>query len=271
MLNNTGPCILITGASSGIGYTTAAFFVEKSWTVYGLSRSGKVPEGVRPLLADVAQVTEVQEAVTKLIEESGRLDAVINAAGIGGASSLENMPYVEAERIFNTNVLGTLNVMQASLPYLRQQDKATFIAISSIAGLMGVPFHGVYSASKFAVEGMIESLRLELAGTGVKAVSLCPGDTATPIIGNQFRADPKDLPLAYQANYEKAERAMRESVAKGIPPERIAEKILQIIQSNSPKVRYPVGDFLQQLAPQAKRWLPSSWFEKIMKSYYGLH
>lgn len=262
--------MLVTGASSGIGHVTAAFFVSQGWVVYGLSRSGKVPVGVMPLVADVVDAERVKEALAGMFVATGRLDAVVNAAGIGGASSIENIPIAEAKKIFETNVYGTLTVVQAALPYLRENQQGTFIAISSIAGLVGVPFHGIYSASKFAVEGMIESLRMELHGTGVRAVSICPGDTATPIISHQFRALPKDLPEVYQMNYEKAERAMRESVNDGIPPVLIAEAIQRIIKTSSPGSRYPVGGHIQQLAPMAKRILPLKWFERIMKAYYGV-
>jgi short-subunit dehydrogenase len=199
------------------------------------------------------------------------LDAVVNAAGIGGASSIEHFPLAKAEQLLATNILGTLNVIQATLPHLRERERGTFIAISSIAGLLGVPFHGIYSASKFAVEGLIESLRLELTATNVHAVSVCPGDTATPIISHQFRAKPEDLPLCYRDNYAKAERAMRESVAEGIPPVRIAETIDGIIHERVPGGRYTVGGALQKIAPLAKRWLPKPWFELVMKKYYGLN
>jgi NAD(P)-dependent dehydrogenase (short-subunit alcohol dehydrogenase family) len=263
-------CMLVTGASSGIGYATADFFVNQGWIVYGLSRSGKVPSGVVPLLADITDAILVKEVVAELFAATGRLDAVVNSAGIGGASSIENIPLSEAKKILDTNVYGTLAVMQATLPYLRQSQRGTFIAISSIAGLLGVPFHGVYSASKFAVEGLIESLRLELHGTGVMAVSICPGDTATPIIGHQFRAQPKDLPEVYRMNYEKVERAMRESVDAGIAPVLIAETILKIINTPSPTSRYPVGGIIQGLGPLTKRLLPLKWFERLMKAYYGV-
>jgi NAD(P)-dependent dehydrogenase (short-subunit alcohol dehydrogenase family) len=263
--------MLVTGASSGIGYATAEYFVSQGWIVCGLSRSGKVPFGVTPLLVDVVDAMLVKEVIAGLFAATGRLDVVVHAAGIGGASSIENMPAEEAKKIFDTNVYGTLTVMQATLPYLRQTPPSTFIAISSIAGLLGVPFHGIYCASKFAVEGMIESLRMELHGTGVAAVTICPGDTATPIIGNQFRALPKNLPEVYRINYEKAERAMRESVDKGIAPVLIAETIHRIIKTSSPSSRYPVGGFVQQLAPMVKRLLPLKWFEWLMKAYYGVN
>lgn len=264
-------CMLVTGASSGIGYATAEFFINQGWVVYGLSRSGKVPSGVLPLLANVTDARLVEKLMAEVFATTGRLDAVVNAAGIGGASSIENLPLEEAKKIFDTNIYGTLVVLQATLPFLRQRQGSIFIAISSIAGLVGVPFHGIYSASKFAVEGMIESLRLELHGTGVSAVSICPGDTATPIIGHQFRAKAIDLPEVYRINYEKAERAMRESVSNGIAPLRIAETIQQIINTSSPSSRYPVGGVIQQLAPMAKRFLPLKWFEWLLKVYYGVN
>lgn len=262
--------MLVTGASSGIGYATADFFANQGWLVYGLSRSGKVPSGVVPLLADVTDAVLLKEVIAGLFAETGRLDVVVNAAGIGGASSIEDIPFAEAKKVFETNVYGTLAVLQATLPYLRQRQRGTFIAISSIAGLLGVPFHGIYSASKFAVEGLIESLRMELHGTGVRAVSICPGDTATPIIGHQYRAKPKDVSEVYRRNYEKAERAMRENVDDGIAPVLIAETIDQIIKASSPSSRYPVGGLLQQVAPLAKRLLPLKWFEWLMKAYYGV-
>lgn len=170
----------------------------------------------------------------------------------------------------DTNYFGMLYLLQATLPIMRQQGSGTFVAISSIAGLMGVPFHSVYSASKFAVEATIESVRLELVGSGVRALSICPGDTATPIIGNQYRAAEHDVPDFYRANFKKTDDAMRLSVDKGIPPEQVAEAIYNAVLLPHPAVRYPVGDWLQRVSPTIKRWLPASWFESIMRQYYGI-
>lgn len=275
MKNNNRPesevkVVLVTGASSGIGKATALYFQERDWMVFGLSRSGRVPEGVQAVLADVAKPEEVRTAVQEVMNRAQRLDAVVHAAGIGGSGSLEDFPLEEVRKIMNTNWFGTVHLLQACLPHLRQRSKAAFVAVSSIAGLMGVPFHGVYSASKFAVEALVESARMELSGTGVKVVSVCPGDTATPIIGNQHRAGVEEVQPIYQKNYKRAERAMRESVDKGLPPERVAAIIWQAVNHKRPPVRYIVGDFIQKLAPLAKRWLGAQLFERIMKLYYGL-
>jgi NAD(P)-dependent dehydrogenase (short-subunit alcohol dehydrogenase family) len=269
MLKNP-PCVLITGASSGIGYATAAFFLTQGWRVYGLSRSGKVPVGVLPLVADITDEYALAKAVSGLVKEADRLDAVVNAAGIGGAGVLETFPVTEARKIMETNFYGTLQVLQATLPIMRESGKGTFVAISSIAGLIGVPFHGIYSASKFAVEGLIESLRLELIGTGVRAVSICPGDTATPIMGNQYRAQTDELPIFYQKNFTKADLAMRDNVDQGMSPDQVAKVIFRVVQQENLHIRYPVGDWLQKIAPLIKRFLPGRLFERIMAGYYGL-
>jgi NAD(P)-dependent dehydrogenase (short-subunit alcohol dehydrogenase family) len=169
----------------------------------------------------------------------------------------------------DTNLFGSLTVLQACLPFLREQGSGTIVIVSSIAGLMGVPYHGIYSASKAAVEVMVESLRLELMGSGVRVVSVCPGDTATPIIGHQFRARPEVVPVFYQQNYERAERAMRESVDQGYPPEKVAAAIARICETPSPRVRYMVGPWLQTVAPLVKRFVPSRFFEWALGKYYG--
>lgn len=266
---NTGT-VLVTGASSGIGFATATLFQQRGWQVFGLSRSGRVPEGVQALIADVAKSEEVLAAVQELLRFSPGLNVVVHAAGVSGASSVEDFPLAEASKIMNTNWFGTLHLMQATFPHLRQQTTASFVAVSSIAGLVAVPFHAIYSSSKYAVEALVESARMELSGTGVKVVSVCPGDTATSIISHQERASVDAVQEVYRHNYERAERAMRESVDKGIPPSQVADAIWQVTQRPKPSVRYLVGGFLQRLAPFAKRLLGAKLFERAMKVYYGL-
>lgn len=269
-MNTSTPCVLVTGASSGIGYATAAYFLAQGWTVFGMSRSGITPDGVHPLKADITQPEAVQTALQYLLAHTHRLDAVVNAAGIGGAGALENFPLPEIQKIMDTNFYGSLHVLQATLPVMRAQGRGIFVVISSIAGLMGIPFHGTYCASKFAVEGLVESLRLELTGSGVHAVSICPGDTATPIIGHQYRAPEADVPAFYRTNFKKADDAMRNSVAVGISPDQVAATVFKVVSLPAPTVRYTVGDWLQRAAPTIKNWLPTRWFEAIMRKYYQM-
>ena len=270
MIHPSPKCILITGASSGIGYATAELYLSKNWIVYGLSRSGHVPKGAKSLVANINKPEELEKALKNVWTACQRLDAVVHCAGIGGAGPLEFFPIEEAQKIMTTNYIGSLNVAQSCLPYLRKQKESSLIFISSIAGLIGVPFHGVYSASKFATEAMVECLRLELTGSGVKVVSVCPGDTATSIISHQYRSKAANVPVFYQANYTKADNAMRHNVDKGIAPSRVAKTIYAVSLKKYPNVFYLVGDRLQKIAPKIKRVLPPRLFEYIFKSYYGL-
>lgn len=270
-LVDTQKCVLITGASSGIGYATAELYLKKNWRVYGLSRSGRVPQGAMPLIADLTEVQALEKAVEEVWLSEGRLDVVVHSAGIGGTGPVEGFPQEEAEKVMNTNFFGTYNVVQACLPYLRKQHSTSLVFISSIAGLVSVPYHGIYSASKFAVEGLVEALRLELWGSGVNVVSVCPGDTNTPIIGNQYRTAVADTPAFYQRNYEKADASMHQSVATGTQPTAIAEAIYYTANKKHPRVRYAVGSWLQKISPKVKKFLPSRLFERMLKNYYGLN
>lgn len=263
------PIALVTGASSGIGFAMVEYWLGRGWRVYGLSRSGLGPEGCVSLQVDVTDGAAVEEALATLWAAERRLDAVVHAAGIGGAAPMEYFPRPEARKLFDTNILGSLFVLQAVLPHMRRQGRGTVIVVSSIAGLMGVPYHGIYSASKAAVEAMVESTRLELMGSGVRVISVCPGDTATSIIGHQYRAKPEEVPAFYRRNYARAEQAMRESVAQGYPPEEVAASIARIVEKARPKVRYMVGGFPQNIAPLVKRVLPSRVFEWALGKYYG--
>ncbi len=261
---------LVTGASSGIGAAVAELLAQRSYTVYGLSRRPCAIPGVRSLPADITQPETLRSAIGQLIAEQGRLDVVVHSAGIGGAAPVEQMPPEEARRIMETNFFGAFNVAQATVPHLRQSPSAYLVMISSIAGLLGVPYHGIYSASKFALEGLVESLRLELRPTSVQVVSVCPGDTRTAIQEGQYRMDPGQALPPYRAAYEKANTAMKENVEKGQPAHLVAEQIYRVLQLENTRVRYPLGDFVQKASTYAKRLLPSRQFEKILATYYGL-
>lgn len=261
---------LVTGASSGIGAATAALLAERGGRVYGLSRRGQAAAGITALAADITVADSVQAAVERLISETGQLDIVINAAGIGGAGPVEQIPLAEARKVMETNFFGALNVVQATLPHLRRREHASLIMVSSIAGLMGIPYRAIYSASKAAVEMMVESLRLELRATGVRVVSVNPGDTATPIIGAQYRMPAEEVDPIYRETYVRADDAMREHVSAGMDPRYVAEQIYRIVQMEKPDIRYPIADTTQKASTYAKRLLPGKVYEKILAGYYGL-
>lgn len=261
---------LVTGASSGIGAAMATLLAERGGHVYGLSRRGEAPAGIHAIAADITDADSVQAAVARIISERGQLDIVVNAAGIGGAGPVEQIPLAEARKVMETNFFGALNVAQATLPHLRRRPRANLVMVSSIAGLMGIPYRAIYSASKAGVEMLVESLRLELRSTGVRVVSVNPGDTATPIIGAQYRMPADEVDPIYRDTYVRADDAMRDHVSAGMDPRHVAEQIFRILQVDQPAIRYPIADTTQKASTYAKRLLPGRVYEKILAGYYGL-
>lgn len=261
---------LVTGASAGVGAATASLLAERGWTVYGISRRGTAPAGATGISADVTQPETLVRAVERIIAEQGRIDAVLHCAGIGGAGPVEEIPLAEARRIVDTNFWGAFHVNRATLPYLRRRERAHLIHVSSIAGLMGIPFRSMYSASKAALEAMTESLRLELRPTGVRVCTVCPGDIATDIIAAQYRMPYEDVDPVYRAAYTAADSGMAENVDHGMPPAAVAEYLHALLQKDEVKVRYILGGLVQKASTYAKRMLPGRVYERILAGYYKL-
>lgn len=261
---------LVTGASAGVGAATATLLTQKGWTVYGISRRGTSPEGTTGVSADVTQPDTLEKAVQRILTEQGHLDAVLHCAGIGGAGPVEEIPEAEARRIIDTNFWGAFHVNRAVLPHLRKRDRAHLIHVSSIAGLMGIPFRSMYSASKAALEAMTESLRLEVRNTGVRVCTVCPGDIATDIIAAQYRMPYDEVDPTYRAAYTAADSGMAENVDHGMPASAVAEYLYDLLQRDNLKVRYILGGVIQKASTFAKRILPGRVYEKILAGYYKL-
>ncbi len=262
--------ILITGASSGIGKTTAEYLSEKGFRVYGTSRKpadGKRSFTLLPL--DVCDAGSIRKAVTTLLDKEGRIDVLINNAGMGITGPLEEIPTGEMKRVFDTNFFGPIEVMKAVLPAMRKQGSGLIINITSIAGYMGLPFRGVYSASKGALELVTESARMELKDFGIQLTNIAPGDFATAIAAGRYHAPVlEDSP--YREVYQRSLDLMDEHVDEGGDPIEMARKIHQVILNSSPAVRYKVGAFMQKFSIVLKRVLPSKWYERLLMNHYKL-
>lgn len=179
------PVVFITGASSGIGKICAEHLHAKGYRVYGTSRrASSTPQAVgsdrfRLIAMDVNSEDSVQRAIQTVLVAEGRIDVVLNNAGDGVAGSVEDTSLDEAQRQLDTNFFGVLRVCHAALPIMRRQASGLIVNVSSLGGLVGLPFQGLYSASKFAVEGMTEALRMEVRPFGVRVVLVEPGDFRT--------------------------------------------------------------------------------------------
>jgi NAD(P)-dependent dehydrogenase (short-subunit alcohol dehydrogenase family) len=271
MGNPEGKVVLITGASSGIGQTCAELLSARGHTVYGTSRQpGATPAGFRMLEMDVTREESVRRAVATLLEQAGRIDVVVNNAGIALAGAIEDTSLEEAQRQLDTNFFGVLRVCQAVLPAMRARGQGLLINMSSLGGAVGLPFQGLYSASKFALEGFTEALRQELAPFGIQATLVQPGDVRTRITDNRLRARGAGPESPYREHFETALRIIEKEERAGAAPEAVARLVLELMEARSVKVRYAVGHLSQRVLASAKATLPSRTFERLVMSFYGL-
>ncbi|PBI86798.1 putative oxidoreductase [Flavobacterium sp. ACN2] len=263
--------VLITGGSSGIGKSIGEFLHQKGFVVYGTSRNPeKVLNSVFPLVAlDVRNSDSIKTAVNKIIKTSGRLDIVINNAGVGITGPLEEIPTEEIRNNFETNFFGPIEVMKAALPQMRKQNSGLIINITSIAGYMGLPYRSVYSASKGALELITEALRMEVKAFGVEITNVAPGDFATNIAAGRYHA-PVIKDSAYEKVYGDVLATMNDHVDAGSNPNEMAEAVYKIIQTKKPNVHYKVGAFMQKFSIVLKRALPDKMYEKMLINHYKL-
>ena len=263
--------ILITGASSGIGKAIGEFLHHKGFTVYGTSRNPeRVVNSVFPLVAlDVRDADSIAAAVARVISISGRIDVVINNAGVGITGPLEEIPSAEIRNNFETNFFGPIEVMKAVLPQMREQKSGLIINVTSIAGYMGLPYRSVYSASKGALALITEALRMEVKPFGINISNVAPGDFATNIAAGRYHA-PVVGNSAYQPTYGRIIKEMNDHVDSGSNPDDMAEAVYKIINSQNPDVNYKVGAFMQKFSIVLKRILPDRAYEKMLMKFYNL-
>jgi len=262
--------ILVTGASSGLGEEMAAWLSKAGHVVYGTSRS--IEGQQKPfhcLNMDVTDAGSVEGAVARILQQEGRLDVLINNAGLGIAGPLEQVDLAEAQRVLDTNVLGVLRCCQAVLPLMRRQGSGRIINISSIGSEMGLPYRGVYSASKAALDRLTEALRTELAPFGIEACVVQPGGVRTDINRNRIQTKLADG-SPYRASFEHTYELINQSVEQGIPPAAFARLVEQILQASKLKRVYRLGKPVEKASVWLKRLLPSLVFDRMIRKHYGL-
>ena len=263
--------VLITGASSGIGKAIGEFLFHKGYTVYGTSRNPeKVINSIFPLIAlDVRNVESIEHAIQKVVSISKRIDVVINNAGVGITGPIEETPTNEMRNNFETNFFGPIEVIKAVLPHMREQKSGLIINITSIAGYMGLPYRGIYSASKGALELVSEAISIEVKSFGIKIVTIAPGEFATEIASHRYHA-PIIEGSVYKTAYENTLGMMNSHMHSGDNPEDLAFAVFQIINDKNPKLHYKVGAFMQKFSIVLKRILPDTVYEKMLMNHYKL-
>ncbi|WP_445731426.1 SDR family oxidoreductase [Mariniflexile sp.] len=263
--------ILITGGSSGIGKSIGNYLTEKGFIVYGTSRTPEnYKESKFPILElDVKKTETIHQAVKTIIEKEGKLDVVINNAGAGITGAIEELPEAEMKANFDTNFFGPINVIKAVLPQMRKQHGGLIINITSIAGYMGLPYRGIYSASKGALELLTEAFRMELKDFNIKMTNMAPGDFATNIAAGRYHAPLLDN-SPYKKPYGDTLKLMDAHVDNGSDPNMMAQAVLKVINTENPKVHYKVGAFMQKFSIVLKRILPDKVYEKMLMKHYKL-
>lgn len=266
------PVVLITGASSGIGLACARYLADRGYRVFGTSRRPEAypPESFTLVEMDVCDDESVRRGVEAVLRSAGRIDVLVNNAGIGYGGAIEDTSLEEAHKQFETNFFGALRLCRAVLPIMRQQGGGLIVNISSIGGLMGLPFQGLYSAAKFALEGMSEALRLEVRRFGIRVVLIEPGDTRTGFTTHRRRVRASFHGSAYAEPFKRALAVVRLDERHGASPLSVARQLERIIRSRSPRFRYVVASPVQRLAVWVKRYGPDRFMEWALRKYYRI-
>ena len=263
--------ILITGVSYGFGRAIARALAQDGHEVYGTVRKDVEPiAGVTYVRADVTDDDQVKAAFDHVMELTGGvLDVFINNAGMGIGGPLEFCKTEDVRNQMDVNFMGMVRWMGGVICTMRRQGYGKIICISSIGGLMGLPYQGAYSASKFAIEGYCEALRLELCKSGVQVIVVEPGDFSTGFTAMRKCVDVAQASEAYPS-YGKSLSGIEHDEKNGLKPEYLAARICKIIAKKHPSSSYVVASPLHRLAVLAKWMLPAPLFQKILTLYYGV-
>jgi len=262
--------ILITGITSGFGRAMAVKLAADGHTVYGTHRKPSEPvPGVTYIKADVQNEDDCRLAVQQVLDEQGRIDVFISNAGMGIGGPLEFCSLEQARKQMDVNWMGMVRFLHWVVPAMRKQRSGRIICFSSIGGLMGLPFQGLYSASKFAIEGYCEALRMELRSSGVQVVVIEPGDFATSFTASRSSVAGPEVHEAYPS-YARSLASIEHDETSGLKPEFLAARISRIVKCRRPRYHYIISTLEQRLSVLLKAILPASWFSAILRSYYHL-
>ena len=262
--------ILITGITSGFGRAMASQLSLDGHKVYGTYRRDSDPlPGVTYIKADVQDQESLKSAVAQVVEAEGRIDTLISNAGMGIGGPLEFTSIDDAQRQMDVNFMGMVRLISLVVPIMRQQQHGHIICISSIGGLMGLPYQGMYSASKFAIEGYCQSLRLEVRQFGINVTVINPGDFSTGFTAQRDKVDNSDALAAYPG-YARSMQSIEHDENSGLQPDRLARRISRIVRKRHPRNRYIIATLVQKASVLLKAILPSRWFDCVLGAYYKL-
>jgi NAD(P)-dependent dehydrogenase (short-subunit alcohol dehydrogenase family) len=264
------PVVLITGASSGVGQATAELLAQRGFKVFGTSRNPPIAKVMPPVVMlplDVRADDSVRACVETVLSQSAHLDILINNAGYELAGALEELSAEEIRGQFETNFFGAVRMIHAVLPSMRRRKRGHIINVSSLAGLTPIPFLGIYSASKFALEGYTEALRHELRPFNVRVSLIEPAFLKTSMMNH--RQVGATLIPEYDQWRRRALEAVRSFEQKGLGPEVVAHTVLEIISHNTSRLRHLIGRQAHSIA-RLRRFLPAALYEQGVRRNFSL-
>lgn len=264
--------VLITGVSSGFGKQTALTLSEKGHAVYGTVRKLNGSEGsINYIKMDLTDHDSIKRCCETVIGKEGRIDVLINNAGMHTGGPAETLPSEILKLQMDTNFLGMVDMTRQVLPVMRKQGYGTIINFSSIGGLMGLPFQAYYSAGKFAIEGFSEALRMETDQFNIKVVLINPGDFHTSNSANRRNYLAPSAPGdPYHEQFTRTLAVIEKDESNGWLPEVLARKLVRIVEMKNPRQRYIIASYEQKLAVLLKYILPGKLFRKIIQSHYEI-
>ena len=244
-----GKTCIVTGANSGIGRSTAITLAKNDYTVFATMRSLERGEKLREIAQelnlvikavelDVSDTDSVNQGINEILDQTDQIDVLINNAGVGSNAVIEDVDIESDKSVFETNFWGVVRCIQAVLPTMRQQKSGHIIQVSSIAGRVGLPAQPIYSASKWALEGLSENLAHDLSSFGVKVSIIEPGVTRTAILGKNNTVPEND---DFENIYARMLDMYMQGIEANIRPEAVSETILQCLESSSKQLRWPVA------------------------------
>ena len=268
MTNGPSRVVLITGASSGIGRATAELLAARGHRVFGGVRTAPATrplEGVEVVPLDVRDAASVEACVDAVRSRAGRIDVLINNAGVNLVGAVEETGIGQAQALFDTNVIGVLRMIQAVLPGMRRQGRGMIVNIGSILGLIPAPFMGVYASSKHAIEGLSESLDHEVRAFGIRVVLIEPHYVRTNLDASAAQAEGRID--AYAAQRQRTAAVITRDTNAAPDPKLVAEQVLRSIEGPY-RMRRPIGR--AALLTWLRRLLPPRLFEPSLRKAFAL-
>lgn len=259
--------VLVTGASSGIGLAIASYLSANGHKVYGGSRSAPENNDFDVIKLDVTDDENIREAVQFILDKNGRIDVLVNNAGVGSAGTVEKTPIEDIKKSFEVNFFGVVRVSQMVIPNMRAQKYGRIINMSTLGSTIGLPFRAFYSASKGAMDLVTEALRLEVEKYGIQACTIHPGEVKTEIASHRIVSINYE-DETYGKTFKKAFESLDASVDHGKDPELFGPLVEKIINSRKVKRNYYIGSFNEILGFNLKKFLPYYLYEKILRMYF---